>query len=148
MSQEDDYSDYSRHINTSISGLTLIIGFVFTSITLLLTRVENPSSPRSQPMLLFLTILFYLDAFIIQHLTAETVYYCKRLPPQTRKVAVRTALMVLSTALFGLAIPFMFVLFDLLYLSVVAGAIWLVTSLAELAIVYKPLWKYRRKRVS
>jgi hypothetical protein len=148
MSQEDDYSDYSRHINTSISGLTLIIGFVFTSITLLLTRVENPSSPGPQFMLLFLTVLFYLDAFIVQHLTADTVYYCKRLPPQTRKIAVRTALMVLSTALFGLAIPFMFVLFDLLYLSVVAGAIWLVTSLAELATVYKPLWKYRRKRVS
>ena len=144
---EEDYSDYSRHINTSISGLTVIIGFTFTAITLLLTRLDNPSSLGSQLMLLFLVILFYFNAFIVEHLGVETLYYCKRVPPQTQKIAVRTVLMFLSFVLFGLAIPFMFLLFDLVYLSVVAGIIWFIVGLADLVFVYRPLREYRKKHV-
>jgi len=145
---EEDYSDYSRHINTSINGLILIMGFTFTAITLLLTRLDNPSSLDSQLMLLLLVILFYLNAFIVEHLSVETLYYCKRVPPRTRKIAVRTALMFLSSSLFGLAIPFMFLLFGLVHLSVAAGIIWLIVGLADLVIVYKPLWEYRKKHIS
>jgi predicted membrane channel-forming protein YqfA (hemolysin III family) len=145
---EEDYSDYSRHINTSINGLTLIMGFTFTAITLLLTRLDNPSSLGSQLMLLLLVIIFYLDAFIVEHLSVETLYYCKKVPPRTQKIAVRTALIVLSSALFGLAVPFMFLLFDLAYLSVVTGIIWFSGLLAQLVIIFKPLQEYRRKNVS
>ncbi len=143
--EEEDYSDYSRHINTSISGLTLISGFTFTAITLLLTRLDNPSSLHSQLMLLFLVILFYLNGFIAEHLGVETLYYCKRVPPQTRKIAIRTALMFLSFVLFGLAIPFMFLLFDLVYLSVVTMVIWFFVVLVDLVLVYKPLREYRKR---
>ena len=146
MSQEEeDYSDYSRHINTSISGLTVISGFTFTAITLLLTRLDSPSSLRSQLMLLFLVVIFYLNGFLAEHLGIETLYYCRRVPPQTKKIAVRTALMFLSFGLFGLAIPFMFLLFDLVYLSIVTVVIWLIVLLAILVFVYKPYRKYRDK---
>ena len=145
MTTEEDYSDYSRHINTSINGLTLITGFTFTAITLLLTRLDNPSSLSSQLMLLFLVILFYLDASLTEHLGVETLYHCKRVPPQTRKIAVRATLMMISTALFGLAIPFMFFLFDLVYLSIVTFVIWGSTVLVVWVFVYKPLREYRKK---
>ena len=145
MTTEEDYSDYSRHINTSINGLTLITGFTFTAITLLLTRLNNSSSLGSQLMLLFLVILFYLDASLAEHLGVETLYCCKRLPPQTRKIAVRATLMMISTALFGLAIPFMFFLFDLVYLSIVTFIIWFSTVLVVWVFVYKPLREYRKK---
>ena len=142
---EEDYSDYSRHINTSINGLTLITGFTFTAITLLLTRLDDPSSISSQLMILFLVILFYLDASLADHLSVETLYYCKRVPPQTRKIAVRTTLMMISTALFGLAIPFMLFLFDLVYLSIVTFTIWASTVLVVWFVVYRPLREYRKK---
>jgi len=142
---EEDYSDYSRHINTTINGLTLISGFAFTAITLLLTRLDQPSSLPSQLVLLFLVILFGLNSLVAQHLGVETLYYCRKVPPQTRKVAVRTALMFLSFVLFGLAIPLMFFLFDLVYLSIVAAVIWLFVILADLVFVYRPLWEYRKK---
>ena len=142
---EEDYSDYSRHINTSINGLTLITGFTFTAITLLLTRLGNPSSLSSQLLLLFLVILFYLDSSLAEHLGVETLYYCKRVPPQTQKIAVRTTLMMISSALFGLAIPFMFFLFDLVYLSIVTFIIWFSTVLVVWIFVYKPLREYRKK---
>jgi hypothetical protein len=124
------------------------MGFTFTVITLLLTRLGDLYSLGSQLMLLFLVILFYLNGFIAEHLGVETLYYCKGVPPQTRKIAVRTVLMFLSYSLFGLAIPFMFLLFDLVLLSVVAGIVWLIARLLDLVIVYKPLWEYRRKNVS
>ena len=142
---EEDYSDYSRHINTSINGLTLITGFTFTAITLLLTRLDDPSSISSQLMILFLVILFYLDASLADHLSVETLYYCKRVPPQTRKIAVRATLMMISTALFGLAIPFMLFLFDLVYLSIVTFTIWASTVLVVWFVVYRPLREYRKK---
>jgi len=121
------------------------MGFTFTVITLLLTRLDNPSSLNSQLMLLFLVIIFYLNAFITEHLNVETLYYCRRVPQRTRKIAVRTAMIILSTALFGLAIPLMFLLFDLVYLSVVTTIIWCITTLATLVLVYRPLFKYRKK---
>jgi hypothetical protein len=144
---EEDYSDYSRHINTTINGLTVMMGFTFTVITLLLTRLGNLHSLGSQLILLFLVILFYLDGFLAEHLGVETLYHCKRVPPQTRKIALRTVLMFLSYSLLGLVIPFMFLLFDLVLLSVVAGIVWLIAGLADLVVVYKPLWEYRRKNV-
>jgi len=142
---EEDYSDYSRHINTTISGLTLIDGFAFTAITLLLTRHDQPSSLASQLVLLFLTILFDLNSLIVQHLGVETLYYCRKVPPKTRKVAVRTALMFLSSVLFGMAIPLMFFLFDLVYLSVATAVIWLLVVLAGFVFTYRPLRGYRKK---
>lgn len=144
---EEDYSDYSRHINTTISELTLINGFAFTTITLLLTRLDQLSSLPSQLVLLFLTILFDLNALVAQHLGVETLYYCRKVPPQTRKVAVRTALMFLAFVLFGLAIPLMFFLFDLVYLSIVTAVVWFLVILADLIFIYKPLLEYRKKHV-
>ena len=141
----EDYSDYSRHINTTINGLTLISGFAFTAITLLLTRLDQPSALPSQLVLLFLMVLSDLNSRVAQHLGVETLYYCRKVPPQTRKVAVRTALMFLSFVLFGLAITLMFFLFDLVYLSIVAAVIWLFVILADLVFVYRPLLEYRKK---
>jgi hypothetical protein len=144
---EEDYSDYSRHINTTINGLTLVNGFAFTAITLLLTRLDQPSSLPSQLVLLFLTVLFDLNALVAQHLGVETLYYCRKVPPQTRKVAVRTAFMFLAFVLFGLGIPLMFFLFDLVYLSIGAAVVWLFVVLADLIFIYRPLQEYRKKHV-
>jgi len=143
--ENEDYSDYSRHINTTISGLTVVNGFVFTAITLLLTRLDQPASLSSQVMLLFLMILFDFNASLAEHLGVETLYYCKNIPPRTRKVAVRTSLMILAFILFGLSIPLMFFLFDLVHLSVVAGVIWLFVVLADWILIYRPLWEYRKE---
>lgn len=144
---DEDYSDYSRHISTTISELTLIDGFAFTAITLLLTRLDQPSSLPSQLVLLFLVILFDLNSLVAQHLGVETLYYCRRVPPQTRKVTIRTVLMFLSFVLFGLAIPLMFFHFGLVHLSIVTMVIWFFVVLADLTFVYQPLREFRRKHV-
>ncbi len=146
VQSEDDYSDYSRHITTIMNGLTLIEGFIYTAITLLLTRLGQASTTYSQILLLLLVTLFYLNGFLVQHLEIETLYYCRRLPPRTRKISFRVGLMFVVYAFFGLSIPIMFLIFDLSFLATISTLIWLVTVVAAFVINYKPTAEFRRKQ--
>jgi hypothetical protein len=143
---KEDYSDYSRHITTVMTEMTVINGFIFTAIISLLTKLEQPSMLYSQLLFLLLAILFDLNGLLIQHLTVETLYFCRKLPPQTRKVTIRVALMFVIASLFGFAIPLMFLIFDLVTLASVSAIIWLFGIAAYLALIFKPLKEFRKKR--
>jgi hypothetical protein len=145
VQDNEDYSDYSRHVGTNISGLMILNGFIFTVITLLLTRLDQPLTLYPQLFVLFLTTLFDLNGFLAQHLGVETLYLCKNIPPQTRKIAIRTKLMFLSFSLFGLSIPFMFLLFDLTFLAIASTVAWLLVLASSQVLVYKPLREFRVK---
>ena len=140
-----DYSDYSRHITTVMTGMTVINGFIFTAIISLLTKLEQPSMLYSQLLFLLLAILFDLNGLLIQHLTVETLYFCRKLPPQTRKVTIRVALMDVIAGLFGFAIPLMFLIFDLVTLAIVSTIIWFFSIATSLILVYKPMKEFRKR---
>jgi hypothetical protein len=142
----EDYSDYSRHITTIMNGLTLIEGFIYTAITLLLTRLNQASAIYFQILLLLLIILFYLNGLLVQHLSAETLYYCRKLPPRTRRISFRTGLMFVIYAFFGLSIPIMLLIFDLTFLSIVSTVIWFLNTVAVFVISYKPMTEFRKQR--
>jgi len=118
MAREDeDYSDYSRHVNAVITGTALINGFIFTAIITFLTRLSQPLALYSQALLLLLVVLFYLNSLLLEHLTVETLYFCRRVPPKTRKIVVRVALMIVIASLFGFSVPLMFLVYDLVFLA-------------------------------
>jgi len=147
MAQEnEDYSDYSRHVNTVITGTTLINGFIFTAIITFLTRLSQPLALYSQALLLLLVVLFYLNSLLIEHLTVETLYFCRRVPPKTRKIDVRTMLMTAITSLFGFSVPLMFLVYDLVFLATVSTVIWLLVTAVYLTLVYKPMADFRKKQ--
>ena len=141
----EDYSDYSRHITTIMNGLTLIEGFIYTAITLLLTRLNQASATYSQILLFLLIILFYMNGLLVQHLSSETLYYCRRLPPRTRRISFRTGLMFVIYALFGLSIPIMLLIFDLVFLSIVSTVIWFLSIAAVFVTSYKPMTEFRKQ---
>lgn len=143
---KEDYSDYSRHITTVMTEMTVINGFIFTAIISLLTKLEQPSMLYSQLLFLLLAILFDLNGLLIQHLTVETLYFCRKLPPQTRKVTIRIALMFVIASLFGFAIPLMFLIFDLVTLASISAIIWLFGIAAYLTLIFKPMKEFRRKQ--
>lgn len=143
---KEDYSDYSRHITTVMTEMTVINGFIFTAIISLLTKLEQPSMLYSQLLFLLLAILFDLNGLLIQHLTVETLYFCRKLPPQTRKVTIRVALMFVIASLFGFAIPLMFLIFDLVTLASISAIIWLFGIAAYLTLIFKPMKEFRRKQ--
>src|SRR4030042_1347864 len=94
---------------------------------------------------LLLAILFDLNGLLIQHLTVETLYFCRKLPPQTRKVTIRVALMDVIAGLFGFAIPLMFLIFDLVTLASVSAIIWFFSVVASLILVFKPMKEFRKR---
>jgi hypothetical protein len=147
MTREDeDYSDYSRHLNAVITGTTLINGFIFTAIITFLTRLSQPLAFYSQALLLLLVVLFYLNSLLIEHLTAETLFFCRRVPPKTRKIIVRIALIIIIASLFGFSIPLMFLVYDLIFLATVSTVIWILIIAANLALIYKPIMDFRKKQ--
>lgn len=84
VQDNEDYSDYSRHVGTNISGLMILNGFIFTVITLLLTRLDQPLTLYPQLFVLFLTTLFDLNGFLAQHLGVETLLMQKYSPPDKK----------------------------------------------------------------
>jgi hypothetical protein len=76
----------------------------------------------------------------------ETLYFCRKLPPQTRKVTIRIALMFVIASLFGFAIPLMFLIFDLVTLASISAIIWLFGIAAYLTLIFKPMKEFRKKQ--
>ena len=83
---EELYSPYFEHNKTIAHVLSLFSGFIFTSITLLLTRLNNTEDTLAQATLLFLTILFYVSLFVLIDNLEMPFHYIKNIPPMTLKV--------------------------------------------------------------
>ncbi len=83
---EEVYSPYFEHNKTIAHVLSLFSGFIFTSITLLLTRLSNTEDALAQATLLFLTILFYVSLFVLIDNLEMPFHYIKNIPPRTLKV--------------------------------------------------------------
>ncbi len=123
---------------------TMICGFTFTSITILVTRLPDPISIGAQLTILFLMILFDLFLDIFLSLLLEGIRHCRYVPPLTRFVAFRNHLVFLGTSLWGLSVPMMFLFWNLPYLAVAGVIIWaLFLSIGTLT-AWVPFLKYRK----
>lgn len=121
---EEPYSPYFEHNKTIAHVLSLFSGFIFTSITLLLTRLNNTEDTLAQATLLFLTVLFYVSLFVLIDNLEMPFHYIKNIPPMTLKVRPFFFLLVIFY-LFGASTVMMFLFYHLFYLSLISGLIWL-----------------------
>src|SRR5512143_2703074 len=84
--ENPSYLEYFQH-NTTIGGvLSLFCGFLFTSITILLTSLQNKEGVLAQATLLFLTLIFYLSLYVLLDNLEMAFHYIKNIPPLTLKV--------------------------------------------------------------
>ena len=145
MSAGDDgeYGDYMRHRTNISSVLALFSGFSFTAITILITRLQNPSSIESQVVLFFLNGIFDLFIFLLGYNTIECIYLCRHVPIATRALRVFNSLVYLSFLLFQFAVVAMFLLWGLTYLAVAALGVSMLFFLASYLVIWKPFWKHR-----
>jgi hypothetical protein len=117
---EKDLSVYLDLYNASLETWRIFAGFLFTSVTILVTWLPNPSEIQSQIALFFLSVLFYL-ALSAHDLYSDRLYFCIKYAPKfpegynMKKV---NRFVVCVAILFGLCIPLLFVLRGLTYLSV------------------------------
>ena len=134
------FSDYFEHNSVIVQVLSLFCGFLFTSITILLTWLQNRSELFAQAAILFLTILFYLSLYVLLDNLEMRFHYIEEIPPLTLKVRPFFNLLLIFY-LFGAATVLMFLLFDLLYLSLVSGLIWTVIVTLSISTTVKRFYK-------
>jgi hypothetical protein len=122
---EEKYRSYFEHNKTIAQVLSLFAGFIFTSITLLLTQLHDTSDAFAQTTLLFLTILFYITLFVLINNLEMPFEYIKNIPMMTLKVRPFFFLLVIFY-LFGMTTVMMFLLYHFLYLSIISGILWII----------------------
>ena len=146
MSEDmDSYSDYFTHNGIIVGVLSLFCGFLFTSIAILLTTLQNRGGILGQATILFLTLVFYFSLFVLLDNLEMAFHYIKNIPPKTLKIRPFFNLLLIFY-LFGTSTVFMFLLFDLLYLAVVSGIVWAIIVTISINSTVKRFYKQSIKR--
>jgi len=146
MSEDmDSYSDYFTHNGIIVGVLSLFCGFLFTSIAILLTTLQNRGGILGQATILFLTLVFYFSLFVLLDNLEMAFHYIKNIPPMTLKIRPFFNLLLIFY-LFGTSTVFMFLLFDLLYLAVVSGIVWAIIVTISINSTVKRFYKQSIKR--
>jgi len=120
---EKQFPEYFAQNERIIVVLSLFCGFLFTSITLLLTTLQNREGILGQATILFLTLVFYFSLYTLLDNLEMAFHYIKNIPPLTLKIRPFFNLLLIFY-LFGTSTIFMFLLYDLNYLAMICGVIW------------------------
>ena len=145
LHEENDYSDYIKHLSNLGGGLLFISGFMFTVITILLTQLPNLNNPQSQLILFFFSLIFNLATFLAFFTTIEGIYYCRHVPPLSKRRTVINVLSLLITMMIGLTVTLLFLLWNLTFLVITSGIIWMGFVISGFVFVWKPFTEYRKK---
>lgn len=126
--QTKDYSDYIQFSSNICSILSLLCGFTFAALTILLAQLPNPSILVSQLTLFFLAILFYVFLTLISWMHLQTIRYCKNVPPTSRALNTFSLVTTLSYAGLEFTVVLMFLIWNLNYLALVTGIVWAILA--------------------
>jgi hypothetical protein len=144
MSEKEDYSDYIAQLSNVVNVIALISGFMFASLTVLLTALPDLSSASSQ-FVLFIAA-FWLDVFMFLLVNSATlpVLFCK-MPPLTKTIRNLNQLLFLALMLgIGMVTTAMFFAYNLTYLGLAQLAMWIMWSIVTQVYVFKPFGRVRR----
>jgi hypothetical protein len=139
------YSEYFSHNGVIVQVLSLFCGFIFTSITILLTFLQNKEGLLAQSTILFLTLIFYFSLFVLLDNLEMAFHYIEDIPPLTLKVRPFFSLLFIFY-LFGSSTILMFLLFDMLSLAEISGVIWTLVVIASIYSTGKRFYKQSVKR--
>jgi hypothetical protein len=114
---EKDYSDYRQLIGNLGNIMALFSGFTFTAITILLSQFSILGSLITQLVLFFLTFLFFLFIALVGSVHGNIYRLCRNFPPVTKELASFNRLSLLSWVMMQFAVVLMFLIWDLVYLS-------------------------------
>jgi len=143
MSDKEDYSEYVAQVSNVINALALLSGFMFASLTVLLTGLPDLSSVLSQSVLL--VAAFFLDVFLflLQGFLGISVLYI-RMPPYT-KAGKNWNLLPMLSIMFGMGTltTLMFLAYKLVYLALAQLAMWIVFAVAAWVYIFAPVGRAR-----
>jgi hypothetical protein len=137
---ENPFSEYFDQNERIVVVLSLFCGFLFTSITLLLTTLQNRGGILGQTTILFLTLVFYFSLYALLDNLEMGFHYIKNIPLLTLKIRPFLNLLVIFY-LFGASTIFLFLLYDLFYLAVISGIIWATLVVLSINTTVKRFYK-------
>jgi hypothetical protein len=135
---EGEYSEYLMDLSKSrVTVLSLLSGFTFTTITILLNQLRDSSSLMAQLTFLFLTAIFNLFLFLLQWQTIIEigVYHLRNPPPRSLwELTVFNLLMLGTFSLWGISLVLIFLLWNLVYLALVSGVVWTLVFIVTMVV--------------
>ncbi len=134
------YSEYFGHNGVIVGVLSLFCGFLFTSITILLTSLQNKEGTLFQATILFLTLIFYFSLYVLLDNLEMAFHYINDIPPLTLKVRPFFNLLLIFY-FFGTSTILMFLLFNLSYLATISSVIWIIVVIASINSTVKRFYK-------
>ncbi|MCJ7470894.1 hypothetical protein MUO74_10480 [Candidatus Bathyarchaeota archaeon] len=144
VESEKNYSDYIKHISNVISALALFSGFMFTAITVLVTRLPDLDSVPSQLMLFVAAFFLDIFMFLFGNFIFIPAQYCK-MPPLTRRYDKLNLLTFASATLaMGILTAGIFFVYHLTYLALAQLAVSVMLSLALYVYTIRPFLEYRK----
>ena len=143
--KKTSYSEYFGHNGVIVGVLSLFCGFLFTSITILLTSLQNKEGPLAQATILFLTLIFYFSLYVLLDNLEMAFHYIEDIPPLTLKVRPFFNLLLIFY-FFGTSTILMFLLFNLLFLALISAIIWVLVVIASINSTVKRFYKQSVKR--
>jgi hypothetical protein len=150
VSDEDDYSDYINHLSNSMNFASLTSGFLFTTYTLLITFLPNPSAIISQLTLLIISL--YLDAltYLLTSFNEAGFSSCKSVPKTRSSKEIRITnlvfFLVASTGE-GVAVIMMSLLWNLVLLAVVQAVLEIFVLVVSYQVVWRRFWRLRESKL-
>lgn len=136
---EEEYTEYVKCVSGSrVTMLSLLSGFTFSAITVLLFYRSDPSSVLSQITLFFLVILFDLCLFLLAWQTIIVIgtWNVIKAPERSKwELSVFNFLLIFVFILWGWSVVLMFLLRNLDFLTLVSGIIWFIVIVTELAVL-------------
>jgi hypothetical protein len=134
----EKYTEYVKTLAGSrVTMLSLFSGFTFSTITILLNQLPDPSSLISQLTLFFLVVLFDLCLFLLawQTLIVLGTYNVRNAPARAKwELTVFNLLLTVVFILWGWSVVLMFLLRNLYYLALVSGVLWVAVIVAGAAV--------------
>ena len=137
---DEEYIEYVKDLSrTRVTMLSLFSGFTFTAIVILPNQLPDPSSLISQLTLFFLVVLFDLCLFLLAWQTIIVVgTYNVRNPPAREKweLTIFNLLLSMVFVLWGWSVVLMFLLWNLYYLALVSGVLWVAVIVTTYAAMH------------
>ncbi len=143
---EDDYSDYIAHMSNINRNYGTLAGVAFTSLTLLITLLPDPSQMFAQVTMFFVMFVCLFLDFLAGWGATDLVYLCRKTPPLTKQLKIFNYLSLSGYSLLGFIPGLMFLVVNLMYLTLVSWLIWIVLLIAMYMVCWRPFRAFHATR--
>jgi hypothetical protein len=137
---DEEYTEYVKCVaGTRVTMLSLLSGFTFSAITLLLYWLPEPKSFVSQLTLFFLAVLFDLCLFLLAWQTIIVIgtWNVKKVPAHAKyELSVFNLLLIIVFILWGWTVVLMFLLRSLALLTLISGVLWVIVSVVTITVLH------------